>query len=89
MKLDKCKIGLIVGIFFAVVHAVWAILVGVIPGVLQNFLDWIFNLHFLEPVWILTSFNLLNAVMLVIITFICGYIIGWVFALIWNCLAKK
>jgi hypothetical protein len=87
--LDKHKLGLSVGLFFAVVHAAWALLVLVIPKILQNFLDWIFNIHFLEPIWRLTSFNLINAIFLIIITFIIGYIFGWVFAWAHNIHHKK
>lgn len=89
MKLDKNQVGLIVGIFFAVLHAVWALVIAVIPGTLQSFLNWVFELHFLEPIWTITAFNLVNALFLVVVTFVCGYIFGWVFAAIWNQLAKK
>jgi len=79
--LGKNKTGLSLGILFAVVHAVWALAVAVMKGPLQTFLDWVFKLHSIEPVWVLTSFNWLNALLLVIITFVFGYILGWVFAL--------
>ena len=88
-KLNKNKIGLMVGAFFAIAHAVWALIVAVTPGTLQKFIDWVFDVHFLEPVWVLTTFNLLNAIFLVILTFVCGYIFGWVFAWIHNCVDKK
>lgn len=87
--LDKNKTGLILGVFFAIVHAVWALAVAAIPVTLQNFLDWIFKVHFLQSVWILTSFNFLDAVMLVVITFVCGFVFGWVFAWVWNMIHKK
>jgi len=89
VKLDKNKTGLVLGLFFAIVHAVWAVLVLVIPGNLQNFIDWAFNLHFLEPVYTITSFNLVNAILLLIVTFVCGYVLGWIFAAVWNKLVKK
>jgi len=88
-KLNKNKIGLMVGAFLAIAHAVWALIVAVIPGALQSFLDWVFNIHFLEPVWVLTTFDLLNAIFLVALTFVCGYICGWVFAWIHNLVDKK
>lgn len=88
-KLDKNKIGLMVGAFLAIVHAVWALIVAIIPNALQSFLDWVFGVHFLEPVWKLTTFNLLNAIFLVLLTFVCGYICGWVFAWIHNWVDKK
>ena len=88
-KLNKNQVGLIVGVFFAVIHAVWALVVAVIPSALQAFLNWVFGLHFLVPIYVLTSFDILNAVLLVVVTFVCGYIFGWVFAAIWDWLAKK
>jgi len=88
-KLDKNKIGLVVGLFFAIIHAIWALTVAIMPVTLQSFLDWIFNLHFIVPVWELTAFNLLNALLLVIITFVFGFIFGWVFAWCHNMLHKK
>ena len=89
VKLDNNKIGLIFGIFLAIVHAIWAFLVAVIPTSLQSFLDWVFGLHFLEPVWILTGFNFLNAILLVVITFLFGYIFGFILAAVWNWVNKK
>lgn len=89
VKLDKNQTGLILGIFMALIHLVWAILVWIIPTLLQNFLDWIFELHALEPIWKLTTMTIFNALLLVIMTFIIGYIAGWIFAWIWNMKAKK
>jgi len=89
VKLNNSKTGLVLGLFFAIVHAVWALLVLIIPANLQNFIDWAFKLHFLEPIYTITSFNLVNAVLLLIVTFVCGYVLGWVFAAVWNKLVKK
>lgn len=88
-KLDKNKTGLAFGLFLAVVHAIWAIIILVIPNLFQSFLNWIFAVHFLQPLYVLTTFNLLNAVFLVVITFICGYICGYIFAVVWNKIVKK
>ena len=88
-KLNANKIGLIVGFFLALVHLIWALAVAIIPGAMQNFLDWVFGLHFLEPVYKLTAFNIMNAVWLIILTFVVGYIVGWIFAYVHNCVDKK
>ena len=87
--LDKNKVGLSLGIFLAIFHAAWALMVAVMSGTLQSFLDWIFLLHSIKPVWILTSFSLVNSVLLVIVTFISGYVLGWVFAFAHNLHHKK
>lgn len=78
--LDKNKVGLSLGIFLAIVHAFWALMVAVMPGTLQSFLDWVFLLHSIVPVWVLTPFSFVNSILLVIVTFVLGYIFGWVFA---------
>jgi len=78
--MDKNKIGLALGSFFAVFHLVWAILVAVIPNVLQTFFDWIFNLHGIEPILVITTMTLMNAIALVLVAFIFGYLLGWIFA---------
>jgi len=88
-KLDKNQAGLMFGVFLALIHLVWAILVFAIPALLQKFLDRIFNLHAIEPILKLTTMTIMNAVLLVIMTFISGYIFGFVFAWVWNMKAKK
>jgi len=88
-KLNRNKVALTLGLAFAVFHAIWALMVAIIPGMLQGFLNWIFDVHFLERVWILTSFDFLKAVELVIVTFVVGYVLGWIFAWCWNTFHKK
>ena len=83
-KLDKNKTGLALGTFIAMVHAFWLALVAIIPTLLQKLIDWIFILHHIKPIYVLLPFNIVNAIMLVLMTFIMGYILGYVFALIWN-----
>lgn len=86
--LGRNKIGLIVGLFFAVIHVIWAFFVAVMPNSLQNFLDWIFQIHFLEPYWIIQNFDFVGAVFLVLMTFAFGYFFGYLFAIIWNLMHK-
>ncbi len=88
MILDKNKIGLISGLFLAGLHALWALLVLIVPNGLQWFLDWIFEMHFLQPIWKLTAFNALNALMLVVVTFVFGFAAGWLFSWIHNLFHK-
>jgi len=83
-ELNKNKVGLILGFLFAMLHFIWSVFVLVFPSGLQKFLDWIFKLHFLNPIYILNQFSFGNAIILIIMTFIVGYIIGWIFAILWN-----
>ncbi|MDD5700235.1 MAG: hypothetical protein PHH00_03555 [Candidatus Nanoarchaeia archaeon] len=86
--LNKNRTGLIIGLFLAIVHAIWAFFIAVIPNQLQSFLDWIFVLHSLQPYWVITVFNFLNALFLIVVTFIFGYLSGYLFAAIWNLIQK-
>lgn len=82
--LNRSKTGLALGLFFAVVHAIWAFLIAIVPSQLQAYLDWMFLLHSLEPYWLITNFVFVNAIFLVLMTFIFGYLFGYLFALVWN-----
>jgi hypothetical protein len=88
-KISKNRLGLTLGIFFALIHAVWAIVISIMPSATQTMLNWVFMLHFLDPIYKITAANLINGLMLVILTFISGYVVGWVFAGIYNFIAKK
>jgi len=83
--MEKNKVGLALGSFFAGIHLIWAFLVAVIPSILQKFFDWIFNLHGILPVITITGMTLMNAITLLIVTFIIGYLIGWVFVWCFSC----
>lgn len=85
--LDKNKTGLIVGTFVGALHALWSIMVAV--GLAQAYLDWILGLHFLDNPYMVAEFNLITAVMLVAVVFVCGYLAGYLFAFIWNTLREK
>ncbi len=85
-KLDGNKVGLALGIFAAICHLVWVIAVAI--GI-QKFVDWILLLHSIQLDLTLTSVAILNAVLLIVIAFIGGYIVGWVFAAVWNWVAKR
>jgi hypothetical protein len=86
-ELDKNTVGLIVGAFAGLIHLLWVVLVAV--GVAQAFLDWIYGLHFLSNPFRVAAFNLGTAVILVLVTFVLGYIFGWIFTAIWNTLKGK
>jgi hypothetical protein len=86
--MNNNKIGLIVGLLFAIIHAIWSFFIAVVPNQLQNFLDWVMELHSIEPYLTITAFNFFNAVFLVIVTFVFGYLIGYLFAALWNWMHK-
>ena len=87
--MSKNKIGLVVGSFVALFHLVWSVFVALIPNQMQDFVNWVLKIHHVSiPYTIVTPFVLINAVILVIYTFVAGYIFGWVFAGISNLMHK-
>lgn len=86
-KVKESKAALIFGTFAAVMHAFWSVLVFL--GLAQPYLNFISGLHFLNNPYKVLPFNLSTAVMLIAVTFVIGYLVGWVFAKIWNKLQKR
>ena len=85
-ELNKSQVGLTIGIFAAVCHLVWTLAVAI--GI-QKAVDWILLLHSIKLDVVLTSVVILNAIILIVLAFIGGYIFGWVFAAIYNWIGKK
>ncbi len=86
-QLDGHKVGLVLGGTIGLLHLFWAVLVAV--GFAQPLMDFIFQLHFLNNPYTVTPFNITNAVFLVVVTFIVGYIFGRIFVLLWDYLVGK
>ncbi len=84
--MNNNKIGLTLGIFFALLHAVWALIVGL--GIAKQAIDWILPLHFIDMLVGVLVFSWTSALLLVVMAFIGGYIAGWVYAWIWNLIGK-
>lgn len=85
-KLNGNKVGLVLGFFFVILHALWALIVGL--GLGQKYLDWILPLHFIDMLCAVTAFSWASALILIIAAFVGGYIAGWLFVLLWNKIAK-
>lgn len=86
-ELSKAKTGLVLGVFMAIVHAVWAVLVAL--GVAQGLIDWAVGMHMMVNPYVVSGFSLGTAVGLVVMTFVVGCVLGWVFAALWNSLRKS
>ncbi len=81
-QVNAHKVGLVLGGLLAIVHAIWVFMV--FMGLAKPLLDWILGLHFLSLQYIVKPFNLLNGLMLVIITGIIGYVVGYICGWLWN-----
>lgn len=77
-------IGFMLGSLAAFVHGVWSLLVAF--DFAQGLLDWFFNLRFMSNPYQVGTFELTQALMLVVFTFGAGYVGGWIFAHLWNML---
>ncbi len=84
--MDKNKAGLTLGALFGLWHLLWSLLVAV--GLAQTLLDWVYSLHFLNNPFSVSGFSLTTAVILIVVTTIVGYALGWAFAYLWE-MAKK
>ncbi len=85
--LDKNTLGLTTGILLALAHAIWSTLIAF--GLAKPFMDWVLSLHSLSMDYTVNPFDILRAAILIVLTFVIGYILGWVFAAIWNRVKKK
>ncbi len=80
------KIAMAIGSFVALMHLFWALLVA--SGVAQAWVDWMLSMHMIYMPVVIGPFNAWSALSLLVMTFIAGYIMGWVFALVWNYFQK-
>lgn len=87
MKWNPFTVGLYTGLLFSFCHLIWVILVAL--GLAQGWMNFIFSLHFLNNPFQVGVFNVVTAVVLIIVTFVVGYGFGWVAAWIWNRMQKK
>ncbi|MBI5220932.1 MAG: hypothetical protein HY978_03835 [Candidatus Liptonbacteria bacterium] len=80
--LYKNSVGLTLGLLVGLMHLGWVVLV--VLGWAKPLLDWVLSLHFLSFPYTMAPFSLITALSLVVFTFVCGYVMGWVLAALWN-----
>jgi hypothetical protein len=76
------RAGMVTGLIFAGWHFLWSVLVA--SGLAQPPLDFVFWMHFIKPVYVVEAFEPVRAGILIVATGLVGYVIGGVFALLWN-----
>lgn len=86
-KLDGKKVGLTLGILFALMHLAWIFIVNLGWG--QAATRLLYYLHFLDLSPTIETFSFIVAISGVITAFIFGYLIGWVFSALWNWVNKE
>ncbi len=80
--ISKSRAGVVLGSLVGLSHLMWSLLVAF--GAAQWVINWIFRLHFIQPPYTITAFNFGTAVTLIVVTFVIGFVMGWLFAAIWN-----
>ena len=86
--IDKNKTGLTFGFLISFLHLVWSVFVAI--GFAQPLLNFILNVHMINIPATVMPFNFVKALGLVVVTFIVGYIFGYLMAFFWNkCLGMK
>ncbi len=86
-NISSHQAGLAFGGFLGLVHLVWSLLVAI--GLAQPIIDFIFNLHMIQPPYKVMAFSITTAVGLVVVTSLIGYVIGYVLSTIWNKVQKS
>ena len=81
-NINKTKAGLALGTITGGVHLVWSILI--MLGFAQPLLDFIFKVHMIKATFVVDDFNAGLALTLVVVTAVIGYIVGYIFATVWN-----
>lgn len=80
--IQPLKSGLTFGVFLGSFHLLWAALV--LVGWAQPLMDFLFWLHFIKPVYAITGFEWGRALGLCALTTAIGFVMGCVFAWLWN-----
>lgn len=57
--------------------------------VAQPVVDFVFWMHFIKPIYVIEPFEIERAAILLIVTASVGFLIGSIFALLWNALHKS
>jgi hypothetical protein len=63
-------------------HLCWSVLVAL--GWAQAIINFIFWIHFVQPIYVIQPFNLGLAAGLVVFTSAIAFVIGLIFATLWN-----
>jgi hypothetical protein len=85
--ISPIKAGLVLGVVIGLWHLIWSLLVA--SGWAQPFIDFVFWMHFIRPVYVIEPFNLGTATILVVVTAVIGFVIGCIFAVLWNWFHKR
>ena len=84
--INPLKAGVTFGALLGACHFFWALMVAF--GGAQPLLDFVFWMHFIQPVLVIRPFSLPAAAVLIVFTFIAGFVTAFLFAVLWNILHR-
>lgn len=87
-KLRGHQVGFAVGSTVAIIHAIWAATVGIMPEVAQKFVNFDIAVHFMSIPVTVQEFSWGGTIALVLFAFCFGYIVGRIFAAVYNSVAR-
>ena len=82
MLISRLRTGVALGALIGLWHAAWSTLVAI--GWAQPVLDFILRLHFIKVAVVIQPFDIGLGASLVAITTAVGFVVGVVFAALWN-----
>ena len=85
-RLSPSKTALAVGVFFGGWHVIWSLLVALKWG--QPIYDFILWTHMIHLQLRVGPFEPVAAATLIVVTFLIGGVMGYLFALVWNWLHR-
>ena len=80
--INPLKAGVTFGTLLGGYHVCWAILVAL--GWAQPLVDFVFWMHLIQPVFVIRPFSLSAAAALIVFASMAGFVMAFVFALLWN-----
>jgi hypothetical protein len=80
--LNVTKAGFVFACVIGGWHLCWSALVA--AGLGQKAIDFILWMHFIKPIYMIEPFDAWRAAILLIVTTVAGFLVGSIFALLWN-----
>ena len=87
MHIKPVKAGMAVGGTAVIVHIIWAAIVALGWG--QGLLDFAFAAHMVRSGFVVQPFDFATTLMLLVLVGLVGYIVGFVFANVWNRVGRE
>jgi len=85
-RMSVSKTGFVFGAVIGGWHLCWSMLVALQWA--QPVIDFVFWMHFIKPIYVIEPFEIARAGILLMVTAGVGFLIGSVFAWVWNALHK-